>query len=432
MGIFFGLQIYSPAFKGIFFEFEKSKPNHRQILSTLESSVLNLCLLFLKLASFSLLFCLFPKFILNLQAKSEELETMEGFKNLEIKNFRGIDHLKIDDFSRVNVFLGQNNSGKSSVLEAIAMLMGMSNPDLPQAINAVRARKSFSKFIDIQYFFNNLNTATPPEVLAEETNGTSRHLKMALSYVFDEMAEPNNEPQQTGAVNYVNTLEMNFDIANGAPSRSYKSWLRVNSQGLVVNRKVADGYLENKRAWLTPSDLMTSNLANDLAELFRRNRKDTVLTLLKMFDSQINSIEILTDDIYVGFEGMAQMLPVSMMGDGLRRYLSIVASASNPMIDMFLIDEIDNGLHYSVYKKLWQALFALAAATDKQIFVTTHSKETLRYLDEMLQENPTYKPDLRLYTLERTLKKGLQAYMLTHEGLQGACENDIEIRSVVL
>ena len=39
---------------------------------------------------------------------------MDGFKNIEINNFRGIDHLKIDDFSRVNVFLGQNNSSIES------------------------------------------------------------------------------------------------------------------------------------------------------------------------------------------------------------------------------------------------------------------------------------------------------------------------------
>lgn len=50
---------------------------------------------------------------------------MDGFKNIEIKNFRGIDHLAIDDFSRVNVFLGQNGSGKTSILEAILMLAGM-------------------------------------------------------------------------------------------------------------------------------------------------------------------------------------------------------------------------------------------------------------------------------------------------------------------
>ena len=69
---------------------------------------------------------------------------MDGFKNIEINNFRGIDHLKIEDFSRVNIFLGQNSSGKSSVLECLLLLMGMSNPDLPQTINSM-ASKDFQE-----------------------------------------------------------------------------------------------------------------------------------------------------------------------------------------------------------------------------------------------------------------------------------------------
>lgn len=40
---------------------------------------------------------------------------MDGFKSIEIRNFRGIGHLEIDDFSRVNVLLGQYGSGNSSV-----------------------------------------------------------------------------------------------------------------------------------------------------------------------------------------------------------------------------------------------------------------------------------------------------------------------------
>jgi hypothetical protein len=254
----------------------------------------------------------------------------------------------------------------------------MSNPDVPQQINAARARKPFSNFIDIKYFFRNMDVSTPPEVTSEQSDGTSRHLKLGLSYVFDELADPKNEPvQQSGYVFYVNTLEMNFDVTNDTAKQSYKSWLRVNPQGLVVNKKLAEGYMEKNRAWLIPSDLMANNLANDLTELFRRNKKDTVLALLKLFDERINGIEILTDDVYIGFEGMTEMLPARVTGDGLRRYLSIVASAANPMIDMILIDEIDNGLHYSVYKKLWLALFTLAVASDKQLFVTTQSKEIL-------------------------------------------------------
>jgi AAA15 family ATPase/GTPase len=121
-----------------------------------------------------------------------------------------------------------------------------------------------------------------------------------------------------------------------------------------------------------------------------------------------------------------------MTGDGLRRYLNIVACAANSMTTIIMLDEIDNGLHYSAYKKLWEAIFALATSTNKQVFVTTHSKETLYYLNEMLEETPDYQKELRLYTIEKTLKKGLQAYKLSYEGLRGACANDIEIRSIVL
>ena len=77
-----------------------------------------------------------------------------------------------------------------------------------------------------------------------------------------------------------------------------------------------------------------------------------------------------------------------MQGDGLRRYLNIVAASANPMNNILLIDEIENGLHYSAYKKLWEAIFALATTTNKQVFVTTHSKETLSHLNEMLEEHP--------------------------------------------
>ena len=359
---------------------------------------------------------------------------MNGFKNIEINNFRSIGHLKIDDFSRVNVFLGQNNSGKSSVLEAITLSLGMSNPDLPQNINAVRTRRPLSIFTDIKYLFHNMNVATPPEITLEQTNGTTRHLNLRLTYVFDELAEPKNEPiQQTGAAVYVNTLEMNFDVSlPDKKNQKYKSWLRVNPAGIVVNRKMADGYIEQLRGWLISADLMSNNLINDLTELFKRNQKNIVLAALKLFDENIISIEILSDDVYIGFDGVSEMLPSRMTGDGLRRYLNIVACAVNPMTAIVMIDEIDNGLHYSVYKKLWKAIFAMATNLDKQIFVTTHSKETLYRLNEMLEENSSYQTDLRLYTIENTKLKGHQAYKYTFEGLNGACENDVELRSVVL
>lgn len=53
---------------------------------------------------------------------------MDGFKNITISNFRGIDHLTMENFARVNILVGQNNCGKSTVLEALLFATGMSNP----------------------------------------------------------------------------------------------------------------------------------------------------------------------------------------------------------------------------------------------------------------------------------------------------------------
>jgi AAA15 family ATPase/GTPase len=106
---------------------------------------------------------------------------MDGFKNIEIKNFRGIDHLKIDDFSRVNVFLGQNGSGKSSVLEAILLLAGMSNPDLPLSLNKARTRIFRIAYLqETRYQFYNLDLNNTPEFSSLQFDGISRHLHVRL------------------------------------------------------------------------------------------------------------------------------------------------------------------------------------------------------------------------------------------------------------
>lgn len=359
---------------------------------------------------------------------------MDGFKNIEIKNFRGIDHLKIDDFSRVNILLGQNSSGKSSVLECLLLMMGMSNPDLPQTINSIRSR-NYSSFADLGYMFHNYDLKVKPEISSELFDDTKRHLSLELTYVFDEKSQPdlqNGQIPTSETKTFLNTLKMLFDIEFGQHKNTYECSLTVNQQGLISNKKLAEGYLEKNSVALLPADLAAGNPANDLIELIKRRLKDTVTERLKNFDSRITTLEILNNVAYVGLEGIDQLLAVNMQGDGLRRYLNIVAASANPMNNILLIDEIENGLHYSAYKKLWEAIFALATTTNKQVFVTTHSKETLHSLSEMLEEHAEYQQEMRLYTIENTKLEGHQAYKYTYGGLSDACENDVELRSIAL
>ena len=359
---------------------------------------------------------------------------MDGFKNIEIKNFRGIDHLKIDDFSRVNVFLGQNGSGKSSILEAILMLSGMSNPGLPQNINLLRSRGIVGQYLDVRYFFHNLVLTTPPELLSEQNDGVKRHLVLKMPFAFDEQMQattPIGQIQRSDAMVQVNQVEMDFDITTENVVDQYKSTMTFNQQGHIKERKIAEGYQEKLYASLIPASLAASNVSSDLSELVKRKMKQLVVDRLVYFDNRITNVEVLADGVFVGIEGVPELLPVSMHGDGMFRYLTIVAASANPITNIVLLDEIDNGLHYSAYKKLWEAIFAMATATNKQVFVTTHSKETLHRLNEMLEENPAYQQEMRLYTIANTQKNGYQAYKYTYEGLSGACENDVELRGML-
>ena len=357
---------------------------------------------------------------------------MDGFKNIEIKNFRGIDHLKIDDFSRVNILLGQNSSGKSSVLECLLLMMGMSNPDLPQTINSIRSR-NYSSFADLGYMFHNYNINVKPETSSVLFDETKRHLSLELTYVFEEKSQPdlqNGQIPTSETKTFLNTLKMLFDVESGQQKSTYECSLTINQQGFISNKKLAEGYFEKNSVAFLSSDLAAGNPANDLVELAKRRLKDTVIEQLRHFDSRITTLEILNNVAYVGLEGINQLLAVNMQGDGLRRYLNIVAASANPTNNILLIDEIENGLHYSAYKKLWEAIFALATTTNKQVFVTTHSKETLSHLNEMLEEHPEYQQEMRLYTLANTPIKGHQAYKYTFDGLSGACENDVELRGL--
>ena len=210
----------------------------------------------------------------------KKITIMDGFRNIEIKNFRGIDHLKIDDFSRVNI--------------------------LPQTINSIRSR-NYSSFADLGYMFHNYDLKVKPEICSELFDDTRRHLSLELTYVFDGQSQPdlqNGQIPTSETKTFLNTLKMLFDVESDKQKSTHECSLTVNQQGLVSNKKLAEGYLEKNSVAFISSDLAAGNPANDLVELAKRRLKDTVTELLRHFDSRITTLEILNNVAYVGLEGI--------------------------------------------------------------------------------------------------------------------------------
>lgn len=353
---------------------------------------------------------------------------MQIFKNIRIYNYRGIKHLKIDGFSDVNVFLGKNNIGKSTVLEALFMLTGMSNPEIPQRVNSIRNHLIASPIDDVRYLFHNMDINIHPIFESELENGTMRKLEISVKK-YDYLSDFSQGGLSSDLTKTFNGIEVKFSHKNGK-NESFTNARFVTRNGNIQNQ-INNEYVEVLSALYLPANLYDQNINNDISSIVKSNRKDVLLGMLKEFDHNIIAVESLPDGVFVGYDGIDGLMPISMLGDGLRRYLCIVAAIANQNTKLLFLDEIDNGIHYSSYEDLWKNVFILAKKYQKQIFVTTHSREVLYALNNVIKNHLEYQSSVGLYTIEKTISGENKSYRYGYKGLNQAFENNIEIRSLL-
>jgi AAA15 family ATPase/GTPase len=91
-----------------------------------------------------------------------------------------------------------------------------------------------------------------------------------------------------------------------------------------------------------------------------------------------------------------------------------------------LIDEFENGLHYSIQENLWNIIFSLTQKLNIQVFVTTHSEDSIRCFEKTLNkvQNPLDGKLIRLDNDNGSIKQ----VVFNASELKIANDNDIEIR----
>ena len=107
---------------------------------------------------------------------------------------------------------------------------------------------------------------------------------------------------------------------------------------------------------------------------------DRIVTCLRQVDDRIKRLLTVaappTPMIYADV-GLSRPVPVGFLGDGVSRLLSLVLSFHHARGGMMFIDEVENGLHYSVLENVWDELNWLSREFDVQVFATTHSQECM-------------------------------------------------------
>ena len=122
--------------------------------------------------------------------------------------------------------------------------------------------------------------------------------------------------------------------------------------------------------------------------------------------------------------GVKDRLPLRSLGTGMQRLLGIALALVNARDGLLLVDEVENGLHYSVQFDLWRFIFQLARRFNVQVFAATHSWDCIEGFSRAALEDPQEGLLLRL----QSRNSKINAVLYNEEELSLATRDEIEVR----
>lgn len=348
------------------------------------------------------------------------------FNSITINNYRGLRYARIENLTRINIFFGKNNCGKTSVLEAILLVAGQSNPSLPFKANALRGINRLSEQTTTIDFYG----ADPKNIISVSANGNpNRELRI-------EMIRPYSQNLNLNDLNSGNSdvgqkqfgLEAKYWL-NG-DDIDYTSRFIVSEDNSEVGRNVIDKrYSEDLKCLLIGAHSYKYDIIESFSKVVKNKSEQDIFNILRIIEPHLKDIQLVDSDLMADV-GFPQRLPINVLGDGFRKVLRIILSIYEYANGIVLIDEMDNGLHHSVMQRLWEAIFDAAKKYNVQIFATTHSIDLLRSLVRFLNpiSSNDYQSDVAAYKLFRKEDDEILALRYDYEKIDYSITQEIEMR----
>ncbi len=356
---------------------------------------------------------------------------MRKLKSIHFQQFRGIRDLRLEDLGQINLLVGINNSGKTSVLEGLSIYC---HPlDLREWFKIARQREQENRFSQISildsiqwlfpklYSYEEKNSKPETGEIIIDGNGSYPVKKLQASYEvieglrISERKRRRNLSQGEQGEDEIPEIHKGIDLRLEVHENSdqlsfldtpptFVQDFQLWEDDYSIGRLPGSGHLSLKTSIVTTSSHRSeANQLRLLSEANFQNFKADVVALLRQVDSEITDIEILLspDAISSRFKAYIQhekfgLAPLSTFGDGIRRLLHIALKLASVRGGILLIDELEVTLHTEVLQDSFKWLVRWCKELDVQLFATTHSLEAV---DALLSATES-ESDLVLYRLE--------------------------------
>ncbi len=350
--------------------------------------------------------------------------------SFNIKNFRCFKDFSLSPLERINLITGMNNVGKTALLEGMFLFAGATNPNLAMIINAFRGIETIEVKPDLQSetpwnsLFYNLNEDA--EIVMTGELGQLKQRKLIIKVARKE-SELVMKPQKEGFVLSEATgkiLEFEYISETG---KTIKSKMIIGSQGVKVELPPVpipfSAIFLASRSRINPAED-----TERFSKIEISSQQDVLLKILNIIEPRLKRLTVAVTagvPMIYGDIGLNRLLPLSLMGEGLVRVCSIVLAIANLPNGIVFIDEIENGVHYSIMDKIWLGIAEAARQFNTQIFATTHSRECITAAHYVFSQSLIY--DFLLHRLDK-INGNIAAKTYDREALSAAINTELEVR----
>lgn len=327
---------------------------------------------------------------------------------LTLTLFRGFKHLEVPKLARVNLIGGVNNSGKTAILEAIFLLL--EQRDVNRINQLPHLFRAASGVDDNRYFWRWIahNGAKQTEVTITANIEGFPNASLWLYPQGTRRLPPGHQ--------HFSNIADRMLVSNTPSGDQNLNWPRTEIFSPGPTAPVEDAQIYIKAAKKSPDG--------------SPDGEERIETLLREIEPRLKRVRAYPDEqtnkplIHVSL-GSGEALPASQLGQGFNRLLRIYSSLLQAEAKVFLVDEVETGLHHSVLPVIWKGLAAVARQENVQIFATTHSREAILAAHRVFSDEPTY--DFAYHRLERV---NGEVHVVTYDKdrLEGADERNFELR----
>jgi AAA15 family ATPase/GTPase len=346
--------------------------------------------------------------------------------SLEIKNYKCFKDITLSNLSRINLFSGSNNVGKSAVLEAIWLNAGFFNPTLPLYIYGFRNWPKIQNYQLMLDLFRGYNYDNKIGLKCKGESDLDCREHSIQAFDTDTPISGNRSDSNSFDSVVRNEKELRLETKIKNYDDLLKSKLSLK-KGQLAGEAVK-GRFPNSVFVTVKSQEFSDDEFDAFTHLTEEGKQELLIKSLQEFEPNLEDIQIASTagqkSFYVRVSYIKnRQFPINQLGSGIQHLLRCVFAIVRSQDGTVIIDEIENGIYHKNLGIIWEQLLILAEKFNVQIFASTHSYECIREAHNALKG----KDALKVYRLDRPDSE-IEATEYDEKSLGASLKFNMEIR----